>query len=269
MGFNSKVRVTFIDDSTGKAFGVTEMPPSDLPESFEIDTTLHIGKDNWSVVDAQPNNRSEYAKSKSLTLRLLRVELMDPNKILFSLPSICDVIPGLSDQVLSGDELVIAEDDWRQFELVSNNLGNEVDAEIEKIRVIHANESEGIGWRKLHLRSKPDCPLNCVLSLEALEDRLNLGVAKVGVAYRGARSPIVDGFAFCGSALTVYGVAPSGCVKTLAFGPDLAVPLDAHLIEHLKMLCRDLSLDLVNWYRCARVPPESANFEVLFSSDKT
>jgi hypothetical protein len=135
--FNSKVKVTFIDDSTGKLIGITEMPPSDLPESFEIDTTLHLGKDDWSVVAAQPTNRTEYAKSKSLTLRLRRIELIDPSKILFSLPSICDMIPGLSDQALSGDEFVLAEDDWRQFELVSNDLGSVVDAEIEKIRVIH------------------------------------------------------------------------------------------------------------------------------------
>jgi hypothetical protein len=68
--FNSKVKVTFIDESTGKPFGVTEMPPSDLPESFETNTTLHIRQEEWMVMDAQPATRAEYAKSKSLTLRL-------------------------------------------------------------------------------------------------------------------------------------------------------------------------------------------------------
>ena len=61
--FSLKVEVTFIDDATGEPFGVTQIPPDDLPESFELDTTLHIGDDDWSVVDAQPSTRAEYAKS--------------------------------------------------------------------------------------------------------------------------------------------------------------------------------------------------------------
>jgi hypothetical protein len=40
--FSPKVKITFIDDVTGRAFARTEMSPADLPESFELNTTLHI-----------------------------------------------------------------------------------------------------------------------------------------------------------------------------------------------------------------------------------
>lgn len=139
--FSSKVKVTFIDEATGGSFGVTEMLPTDLPESFEIDTTLHLGNEDWSVVGAQPKTRAEYEKSKSLVLRLRRIE-MDPSNIMFSLPSICDSIPGVTEHKLSGAEFILAEDDWRQFEFVSNDRAADVDDEIEKIRLIHENASE-------------------------------------------------------------------------------------------------------------------------------
>src|SRR5438128_2305534 len=102
--FNSKIDVTLIDDASGKYIGVTKMLPEALPESFKLNTTLHLGDADWSVVRAQPETRAEFAKSKSLTIRLRKVEKIDPSKILYSLPSICDFIPGLSDRTLNGDE---------------------------------------------------------------------------------------------------------------------------------------------------------------------
>src|SRR6478609_4441659 len=96
--FKREVTVTLIDDVTDEPIGVTKMPPADLPETFERETTLHIGDVDWSVVDATPKTRPEYSASKSLTLRLRRIEKVDPRNILFSLPSICDYIPPLGNE---------------------------------------------------------------------------------------------------------------------------------------------------------------------------
>src|SRR5262245_26378900 len=82
--FSRKVALTLIDDATGTAFATTEMPPADLPESFEIETTLHIGEADWSVVYAEPRTRKEYTKSGSLTLRLRKVERIATEAISFS-----------------------------------------------------------------------------------------------------------------------------------------------------------------------------------------
>ena len=55
-----------------------------MPESFEIETTLHLGEADWSVVHAEPRTREQYAKSGSLTLRLRKVEKIAPEAISFS-----------------------------------------------------------------------------------------------------------------------------------------------------------------------------------------
>jgi hypothetical protein len=79
--FSRKVLVTLIDDSTGAAFATTKMPPADLPESFAIATTLHLGEADWFVVHAMPLTRDEYAKSGSLTLRLRKAETIPAEAI--------------------------------------------------------------------------------------------------------------------------------------------------------------------------------------------
>jgi len=82
--FNRKIHVTFIDDATGEVFAKTEMPPTNLPESFEIETTLHLGEVNWLVTHAQPKMRAEYTKSKSLILRLRKIEKLPAYAISYS-----------------------------------------------------------------------------------------------------------------------------------------------------------------------------------------
>ena len=265
--FSSKVKVTFIDDATGDAFAVSEMPPSDLPDSFELDTTLHLGGEDWTVVDAQPRARAEYAKSKVLKLRLRRLERVDPSTILFSLPSICDAIPGVNDHPNSGDEFVLAEDDWRQFELVSKDLSRDVDDEIEQIRRIHENAAAEVGWREIHVRSKIEFPIACALGLADLVDAL--ACAPIGLTYRGAASQIVDGFAFRADGLTIYGVAPNGNVQTIAFDQYSDVSPTSQTIELTRSLAQNSGLDLVYWCRCVRVSPDDPLFGKLLSEIAT
>ena len=267
--FSSKVSVTFIDDSSGETFAATEMPPGDLPESFELDTTFHLGNDDWMVVDAQPKTRAEYAKSKTLVLRLRRVEMVDPSTILYSLPSICDGIPGVSDRALSGNEFVLAEDDWRQFEFVSSNLCNIVDHEITQIRRIHENASAEVGWREIHVRSNPEFPIACALELNDLATALNASNPPVGVAYRGAQSQITDGYVIHIEGLTVYGVAPNNQVQTIAFDQYSDVSPDPNSIDRLKSIAQKLELDLVYWCRCIRAAPDDPVFETLFTNIAT
>ena len=82
--FTRKVQVTFIDDVTGAAFATADMPPANLPESFAFKTTLQLGNDHWSVIHAEPQTRSEYAKSGTLTLRLRKLEMVAAESIRFS-----------------------------------------------------------------------------------------------------------------------------------------------------------------------------------------
>lgn len=265
--FSSKVTVTFIDDATGESFGVTAMPPTELPESFELDTTLHLGSENWSVVEARPKTRAEFAKTTTLTLRLRRIEMVDPKTILFSLPSLCDSIPGIGDLPLIGNEFILAEDDWRQFELISNSLARDVDDEIEKIRAIHENAAAKVGWREIHVRTKPEAPLDCQVTLSDLAVALNATAASVGVTYHGAQSPIIDGYAFRLNGLTVYGVAPENRVQVNAIDRYSQSLPESGSIARLQLLAKDLDLDLVYWCRCARIRPGDSLFVSLLAKE--
>lgn len=82
--FSRKVNVTLVDDATGAVFASSMMPPSDLPDSFKINTTLQLGNDDWSVIQAVPETKAEFTKSGKLTLRLRKVEMMSSEAISFS-----------------------------------------------------------------------------------------------------------------------------------------------------------------------------------------
>ena len=265
--FSSKVEVTFINDANGETIGCTQLSPDDLPESFEHDTTLHLGDDDWSVVHAHPTTRAQYAKSKTLTLRLRRIERMAPSKILYSLPSICDFIPPVSNQPLSGGEFVLEQDDWRQFEFVSNELAHDVDIEIAKIRRIHDTCVAELGWREVHVRSKPEPPLVRNFALSHLADSLNVSAKSAGVTYHGAQSPIADGYSFTtGEGLSVYGMAPNGNVQVIAFAQYSKFSPSAESINRLKAFAREFNLDLVYWCRCVRAAPDDPLFRSLISN---
>ena len=82
--FSRKVTVTFVDDATGAVFATSNMPVGDLPDSFQIDTTLHLGETDWSVIRAEPPMKAEFTKTGKLTIRLRKIETMDPKAIAFS-----------------------------------------------------------------------------------------------------------------------------------------------------------------------------------------
>lgn len=88
--FRRNVLVTLIDDASNHAFAESEMPPADLPDSFAVETTLHIGDDDWSVVKAEPQSKNDFTKSGALTLRLRKIERVDPQELSFSQLDITD-----------------------------------------------------------------------------------------------------------------------------------------------------------------------------------
>ena len=243
-----QVVVTLINEATGAPFATIELPPTDLPESFELETTLHLGDTDWSVVEAQPRTRQQYSKSGTLTLRLHQIDKVDPNSILFSLPSICDRTPPVGDGALSGDECILAEDDWRQFELVSRRFASDTDLEIAAIRRIHEHEKAGFAWRKIHVRSRPDPPIAGGLTLEHVEHAFGGTVRFRGVRYHGASSPIVSGYSLrAADGLECYGLAEDGRVTVLGIVQDAPAPPPIHSTDDLMAIAREFDLDLVHW----------------------
>ena len=67
---------------------------------------------------------------------------MDPNVILFTTPTLNDAIPAtLHGSTVASDCIQLHEDDWRQFEFISQSLKIDVDAELAAISAIWVNHS--------------------------------------------------------------------------------------------------------------------------------
>lgn len=65
-GFGKKhttIRVEFVKQGESAPFMRSDVPIDSLPDTFEIDTTLHIKEEEWQVVSALPPQKSEFRKT--------------------------------------------------------------------------------------------------------------------------------------------------------------------------------------------------------------
>jgi hypothetical protein len=262
--FSLNIEVTFIDELSDRSLGVTQIAANNLPDVFEQNTTINLSGVDWNVLNSRPKTRAQYTKSKQLILWIRRVEAA--SDMLYNLPSICKKFPEVTDRSLTGNELVLAEDDWRQFEFISNTFADKVDKNITQIQRIHDNAKDGMGWRELYLRSKPEIPIASNIALTYLASMLKISAKSAGITYDGSQSPIKDGYSltlnddFC-----VYGIVPKGKIQVIAIGQDCNIPPNADSIDLLQQLARKFNLDLVHWCRCLRVSPEDPLFCTLLA----
>jgi hypothetical protein len=264
--FSLNIEVTFIDELTDESLGVTQIAANNLPDVFEQDTTINLSGVDWNVLNSRPKTRAQYTKSKQLILWIRRVEEISDSDILYNLPSICKKFPEVNDRPLTGTELVLAEDDWRQFEFISNTFANKVDKNIAQIQRIHDNAKDGMGWRELYLRSKPEIPISNNIALTYLASMLQVPAKSAGITYDGSQSPIKEGYSFTlNDDFSVYGIAPKGKIQVIAIGQDCNVPPNEDSIDLLQQLARKFNLDLVHWCRCLRVHPDDPLFRSLLS----
>lgn len=237
---HAQIQLSFIDDETDEVFASTQMPVDRLPESFAIDTVLHLGEAQWSVVHAEPAERSTWVSTGELALRLRRMTQVNPQDILFSVPTLCDALPPLTDGALQGDELTLHEDDWRQVELLPRTLP--IHEDFSQIQAI-LTASEGAGFRQIHIRRHEPA---LTMSLELLESALGASVSK-GVTFRGALAPILDGFSAERDGVTIYGRAPGGVVCTCGVYTQGMISLVD--MPWLRTLLSQVDAQLVDWCR--------------------
>ncbi len=195
----SEIDVQFFEPQAGRPFATTKSPIEQLPDTFEIRTTLHIGDDEWRIVSADPSSKSDFRKTGKLKLTLVKVrtEWIAPRDILYSLPTISNDIAGLEPAGSLENTLVVHEDDWRQSEVVSSRFASLIDSEFQAIRRIYENEHAGVGFRNLHIRSAIPEPLAGVaLTLDMLRSEFSAVHEFDGVAFDHAAGVIPHGFAF-------------------------------------------------------------------------
>jgi len=228
------VRVTFVEASRDRVLAEVELAPDQLPETFAVSTTLHLGGKDWHVERAEPVTRGEYVASGALRLTLREVQMVDPRTILFSLPTLENTQPPLVGGEL-GDAFRMHEDDWRQHELVSSALSAEIDAELADIVEAKASR-KGVGFEHLHVRQRIPEPLTGVVLTRA-EVAAALGhPPSRSLAIGDLR--VEGGFALTTDHAIVYGLERDGALLALGLTAD---------VEAISALAEARSLIVVDW----------------------
>ncbi|AHG22918.1 hypothetical protein Z042_19295 [Chania multitudinisentens RB-25] len=192
------VEITLIERGKDEAFGVSQVLVDQLPDTFEINTTLHLGDVDWQVVEAMPATKAEFRETGKVTVVLVKQEIfdIDPTKLLFSLPTISNDLAMVEAVSSLENVLVLREDDWRQFEFLSFSLNELVQQEVQDILAIYHTQREAAGFKQVHVRKRIAEPLPGVaLPLESLAHLFNIEKRFSGVAFNNAAATIVNGFA--------------------------------------------------------------------------
>jgi hypothetical protein len=173
---NDKIKVQFIDNSNGQILGVSEIQAAQLPTTFSVSTTLHIQGNDWTIEQAVPENSEEFIKSKQLILKMRKVEYMNPKDILFSLPTIENDFPNLTEQALFTDFTIqIHGDDWLQQEFISAENSGEIEKMLEEIRESakeHEEHEEMTSYKKCFVRQFPTTKIKDKIHLTDIQKAL-------------------------------------------------------------------------------------------------
>lgn len=162
-GKSDKIKVQFIDNLNGQTIGISEMTADQLPETFSVETTMHIQDIDWTVEQAVPENSTEFIKTKSLVLKMRKVEKMNPNDIWFTMPTISNEFPQLTEKINETEfDIQIHEDDYRQNEFLNLSALPIVEIENIAIKDIWENHSkksdEYTLFKNCHVRNKIGSP---------------------------------------------------------------------------------------------------------------
>jgi hypothetical protein len=256
--FKKTVSVNFVDDSTGQTIARSEMPLEQLPDTFALQTDLDIAGQSYIVMRAEPQTKDRFAKTKCLTVTLRKVERVDPKKILFSMPSICNsALPVTEPSGGAESVYVFHEDDWRQCEFISVRYAGEISAELAAIRHVHSAARSGSGWREIHVRDRIVSPLAAGTHWHDVMKHLGRLDPGPRIALGDARHTVSGSVATqFGDGVVVWGVETAGNLSVLCV--ENVQTASAETIAGLRRVADALSLVLVHWCRCQSFSPGGA-----------
>lgn len=244
---DDKIKVQFIDNSTGQAIGIAEMTADQLPQTFSLATTMRIQENEWTVEEAIPANSVDFIKTKNLVLKLRKIEYMNPENILFTLPTISNELPTTTDRSLYLDfENSISEDDWRQNEFLNHSSFPLVDIEVSKIRDVWKNNRKGVdanfnAFTKCHVRKtigEPKLLLDLDSIIEVLQTN-QIGSLNINNQF------VMNGFSLQTALTTYYGTIENNKVTQFCISS-----FSDNSIDEVNKIVNAFDLIFVNWYHC-------------------
>lgn len=137
------IKVQFIDSSNGNIIGVSEMSPEQLPETFKIQTTIHLNDEEWSIEEAIPEHSREFIQSKNVMLKMRKLEKINPNDLWFTTPTISNEFPSTKTKTKDSEfDVSIHDDYYRQKEFLTIDSLPQIEEEFKAIKEIWANHSK-------------------------------------------------------------------------------------------------------------------------------
>jgi hypothetical protein len=261
------IHVEMVDAATGRIFAESDIPPDQLPESFEAATTLHLGDADYDVEEADPVTAAEFRKTGRLrlVLRRVKIESIDPRSVLFSLPTISNDLPAIEpgSTKLNRNVLEIHEDDWRQTELIHLSLSAEIDEELADVARIYSEHRQGEFFNQIHVRRRIPAPL-AAARIQSLSLSIPGAAPYDGLALYGVAGVVAGGWATkLASTADLFGVYQDGFLAAVCLRGT--VPPDAPEAGLLAGIAIAHGLCLVDWCSCRRVEPDLAAFRDYFS----
>ncbi|HEY1390103.1 MAG TPA: hypothetical protein VGF38_16320 [Ktedonobacterales bacterium] len=260
------IAVTFVDQKTGKAFAVSDIPLEQLPESFAPATQLTIADVEWQVITAEPMTADEFARTGKLTLTLEKIMMMPTRDVRYSQPTITDSIPVVAPGTNKAIKraLTIHEDDWRQIEMISAGYAAEMREQFEGIRRIYEKSSDGVGFLDIYVRSLIEPAIVGPVRLDEIETAIPAPFETFdGIAYEQGDALIAGGFAYAIGPIALFGIQKDGLVQALCLRPRL---LQEPHTSHLDALAAALALlmarhdfMLVDWRRMLELPADASS----------
>jgi hypothetical protein len=262
------IHVEFINAKDSSVIGVSDMRPEQLPDSFAINTTLDIKNNKWSVVAADPIEKTKFIQTGKLRVSLLPIANMPPGDILFSLATISDDIGVAAGSALPNEKIfAIAEDDWRQREFVSQDFTSEIESEIKGIQNIYQNERSGLGFKKVHVRKQIPNPFGShQIDLSDLKKLFPSCGKFEAVGFQKTRGTIPNSFAWkLDSKLVLWGVTDDQniIVRLCVFGVPESENIK-HVSEAFSSLNSNEKLTFVDWCVAATIASDVQAFENYF-----
>jgi hypothetical protein len=243
----STIKVKLIEALDNDLIGEVNLSPSQLPQSFKTSTTMHIGDKDWQVVKAEPEDYSDFYKSGELTLWLRPVETIDPSLIRFSIPTISNELPGVSDSSPFNDfTLTLHEDNWRQIEFLPLSLLPVIQEEMADVEAIIFPEDDPDfnslnGFDKVHVRRRIG-EHHLSIELEAFCEKAGI-IQRGNIAFQGYNVFVKNGFSLKGANYTWYGIAEENIIR------DLAIDFFDSIDDEIMQILNHYDLLMVEWCR--------------------
>jgi len=250
-GNSRKIDVQFIDYSTGNVIGVSNMLAEQLPATFAIETKMTIAGSEWLVKEALPVSSVDFVKTKRLVLKLSKIEKINTSDFVFSIPTVSNEFPVMSETALFNDfQILINDDDLRQNEFLNRSALSLIDIEMEKIRDIIENYSQPLGkdgmvFTKCHAR---DIIGESDLNIDFTELKGVLDVSDVGnLKIYGCTGFILNAITLTTADTTFYGTLDLATNTVTQLGIS---NFSENTINEIEKIIAKFELVFVNWCQC-------------------